>query len=660
MTQPPRPAPPPDDARLAATLARAIADHRAGRLADARRGYETVLAYRPTEIDALNNLALVCKQAGEHATALALFDRALAADATGLSIHVNRGNLLAAMGRVDDAVAAYDLAIALHPKAAGPHFARGCALRNADRIEPALESLHRALELDPAHADAWYERGLALQATRRFEGAIVCFREVLRIAPRYPFAKGSLLHAKMLCCDWDGLDALARSLDEDVSAGVPAARPFGYQGIGTDEARLRRCAELFSARRFPARPMRWPEAAPRTDGRIRVGYLCGELREQATSILMTGVWEAHAREGFEWIAFDAGWSDGSAHRTRIERAFDRIVPISGLSDVDAARAIHAAGIDVLVDLNGFFGRARQGVLAMRPAPVQVNYLGFPGTLGADYVDYIVADRIVVPDASRVHYTERVVRLPDSYQANDARRPIAAVPASREALGLPADGFVFCCFNNPYKIVPATFDGWMRILAAVPGSVLWLRDGGPVAARNLRREAERRGVDGTRLVFAPVVPNAEHLARHRAADLVIDTLPYNAHTTASDALWAGVPVVTLLGTTFPGRVAASLLHAMGLPELVAHTPDAFEALAIGLARDPRRLAEVRRRLAGQRGHAPLYDTDRLARHLEIAYRTMATRQRAGHAPVAFDVRPIDVRPQDARTLGTPAAAATPQP
>ncbi|MFM1988310.1 MAG: hypothetical protein RJA99_1267 [Pseudomonadota bacterium] len=649
MTQPPRPATDPDDARFAARLAQAIADHRAGRLDDARRGYEAVLAYRPAALDALNNLALICKQAGEHATALALFDRALAVDATGLSIHVNRGNLLVAMGRVDDAVAAYDLAIALHPRAAGPHYARGCALRGADRTEEALASLHRALELDPAHADAWYERGLALQATRRFEGAAVCYREVLRIAPRYPFAKGSLLHSKMLCCDWDGLDALDRSLREDVAAGVPAARPFGYQGVCDDEASLRRCAELFSARRFPARAVRWPPAAPRADGRIRVGYLCGELREQATSILMTGVWEAHAREGFEWIAFDAGWADASAHRARIERAFDRIVPIAALSDVDAARAIRAAGIDVLVDLNGFFGRGRQGVLALRPAPVQVNYLGFPGTLGVDYVDYLIADRIVIPDASRAHYAERVVRLPDSYQANDARRPIATAPASREALGLPTDGFVFCCFNNPYKIVPATFDGWMRILRAVPGSVLWLRDGGQVAARNLRREAARRGVDGARLVFAPVVPNAEHLARHRAADLVIDTLPYNAHTTASDALWAGVPVVTLLGTTFPGRVAASLLRAIGLDDLVARTPGEFEALAIALATDPRRLDAVRRRLAANRGRAPLYDTDRHARHLEAAYRTMVERHRAGRPPEAFDVAAIDA-----------AAIAAPQP
>ncbi|MEI7444916.1 MAG: tetratricopeptide repeat protein [Burkholderiales bacterium] len=651
MTQPPPPAPDADVARLAALLSRSIDAHRAGRLDEARRGYETVLAYRPDSLDALNNLALVCKQAGEHRTALALFDRALATDAPGPSIHVNRGNLLAAMGRAPDAIAAYDRAIALYPDAAGPHYARGCALRNVERLDDALASLGRAIELQPAHADAWYERGLALQACRRLEEAVVCFAQALRIAPDHPFAKGSLLHAKMLCCDWDGLDELDRSLRADVAAGRPAARPFGYQGICDDEASLRRCAELFSARRFPSRPVRWPQAAPRADGRIRVGYLCGELREQATSILMTGVWEAHTREGFEWIAFDAGWADGSAHRTRIERAFDRIVPIAALSDLDAARAIREAGIDVLVDLNGFFGRARQGVLALRPAPVQVSYLGFPGTLGVDYLDYLIADRIVIPDASRVHYTERVVRLPDSYQANDARRPIAAVPAAREAFGLPRQGFVFCCFNNPYKIVPATFDGWMRILRAVPGSVLWLREGGPAATRNLRLEAERRGVDGTRLVFAPIVPNAEHLARHRAADLVIDTLPYNAHTTASDALWAGVPVVTLLGTTFPGRVAASLLHAIGMPDLVARTPEQFEALAIALATEPRRLAEVRARLERQRASAPLYDTDRLARHLEIAYRTMAARQRAGHAPVAFDVRPIDVAPVSSQTAAT---------
>lgn len=639
MTPTPPCASDPDEDGLEGLLARSIAAHRAGRLAEAGRGYETVLAYRPQTLDALNNLALLCKQSGRPATALALFDRAVALDGVGASIHVNRGNLLVELGRVEDALAAYDRAIALEPGAAGPHHARGCALRGLGRLDEALASLRSAIGIEPAHANAWYESGLAQQSARRLEEAIGCFAEVLRIAPRHPFAKGSLLHAKMLCCDWSGLEALERSLREDVAAGVPAARPFGYQGICEDEASLRRCAELFSARLFPPRPLAAPPAAPRADGRIRVGYLCGELREQATSILMTGVWEAHARSGFEWIAFDAGWADRSAHRARIERAFDRIVPIAGLSDDAAARAVRDAGVDVLVDLNGFFGRSRQGVLARRPAPVQVGYLGFPGTLGAPYVDYLIADRIVVPDTSCVHYAEQVVRLPDSYQANDARRPIAAAPASRAALGLPDGAFVFCCFNNPYKIVPSTFDRWMRILRAVPGSVLWLREGGAVATRNLRREAGIRGVDGARLVFAPMMPNAEHLARHRAADLVLDTLPYNAHTTASDALWAGVPVLTLAGTTFPGRVAASLLYAIGLPQLVARTPAEFEALAIALATHPRRLAAVREALAANRLSAPLYDTPRLAAHLESAYRTMVARQRAGLAPAAFDVEPI---------------------
>jgi predicted O-linked N-acetylglucosamine transferase (SPINDLY family) len=641
MRPTPPPATDPEERRLADLLEQSIAHHRDGRFAEAGRGYETVLAYRPDTLDALNNLALLCKQAGRHAAALALFDRAVALEGAAAPVHVNRGNLLVDLARIDDALVSYSRASELDPDAAGPHHARGCALRSVGRLDEALASLGRAIALDPAHANAWYESGLALQSAQRLEEAIHRFREVLRIAPRHPFAKGSLLHAKMLCCDWDGLDALARSLREDVAAGVPAARPFGYQGICEDEASLRRCAELFSARQFPERPLGEPPAMARSDGRIRVGYLCGELREQATAILMTGVWEAHERAGFEWIAFDAGWADRSAHRARIERAFDRIVPIAALSDDSAARAVRQAGVDVLIDLNGFFGRARQGVLARRPAPVQVAYLGFPGTLGAPYVDYLIADRIVVPDASRIHYVEQVVRLPDSYQANDAARPIAAAPASREALGLPADAFVFCCFNNPYKIVPPTFDRWMRIMRAVQDSVLWLRDGGPIATRNLRREAQARGVDGSRLVFAPMVPNAEHLARHRAADLVIDTLPYNAHTTASDALWAGVPVLTLLGPTFPGRVAASLLEAIGLPGLVTRTPGEFEAQAIELATQPRRLAAFRDSLAANRLRAPLYDTRRLARHLESAYRTMAARQRAGLAPAAFDVEPIAV-------------------
>jgi protein O-GlcNAc transferase len=301
--------------------------------------------------------------------------------------------------------------------------------------------------------------------------------------------------------------------------------------------------------------------------------------------------------------------------------------------------IRAREIDVLVNLNGYYGRFRQGVFAQRPAPIQVNYLGFPGTLGADYIDYLIADAHVIPHGEDEHYVERIVRLPDSYQANDSTRSIVASTPTRPEVGLPEAGFVFCCFNNNYKITPDVFDVWMRLLRQVEKSVLWLFEDNADAAHNLRREAERRGVASSRIVFAPRWPPEEHLARHRLADLFVDTLPYNAHTTASDALWAGLPLVTVRGTTFAGRVASSLLDAAGLPELVTGSMDQYEALALDLATNPDRLAAFRDRLVANRDRCTLFDAGRFRRHIESAYEMMWQRFARGESPSAFDVAPL---------------------
>jgi predicted O-linked N-acetylglucosamine transferase (SPINDLY family) len=634
----PKPAADPVAAALRPILERAIALHKAGRLIEARAVYEAILASQPRQFDALNNLGVLCKALHDHRRALELFDRAAAVDPGVASLHVNRGNLLAMTKRYEEALASYDRALAVSPAHAEAHYARGCVEKDRERYDAALQCFSRALALNPRHPDAHYERGMVLQGMQRLDEAIDAFGETLRINPVYPFAKGSLLHAKMLACDWAGLDALDRSLRADVAAARRAARPFGYQGLCDDEASLRRCAEIFTASRFPRTEVGFPRRLPGAGPKLRIGYVCGEFREQATSILMAEAWELHDRDAFELHAFDAGWSDASPRRARIERSFDRLTDISRKSDLDAARLVHESGIDVLVDMNGFFGRGRQGVFAMCPAPIQVTYPGFPGTSGADYMDYLIADPNVVPDASRKHYREQVVRLPHCYQANDRKRPMAERVLTRVELGLPAGAFVFCCFNNSYKITPATFASWMRILQAVEGSVLWLRDANPVAVANLRREAERRGVSGARLVFAPIVQPPEHLSRHSAADLVLDTLPYNAHTTASDALWSGVPVVTLEGSTFPGRVAASLLKAVGLPGLVTHSVADYEALAVGLARHPGRLADAKATLVRNRRTAPLFDTPRTVAHLEAAYRAMVARARAGLPPAAIDIAP----------------------
>jgi predicted O-linked N-acetylglucosamine transferase (SPINDLY family) len=378
-----------------------------------------------------------------------------------------------------------------------------------------------------------------------------------------------------------------------------------------------------------------PARLPRP--KIRIGYLAGELREHATSILMTGVFECHDRERFEVYAFDNGWDDGGELRRRQNAAFHKIINISKVGDLEAARIIAENEIDILIDLNGFFGAGRQEVFAFKVSPVQVSYLGCPGTMGTDYFDYLIADGVVIPEGSDSYYDEKIVRLPHTYQANDFKRKVSERVFTRAEMGLPEQGFVFCCFNNNYKITPETFSQWMRILQKVEGSVLWLFETSQASVLNLRREAEKRGVHPDRLIFAQPLPSPEHLARHRLADLFLDTLPYNAHTTASDALWMGLPLVTQVGTTFPGRVAASLLTALGVPELITQTPEAYEALAIELALAPAKLKAVREKIISQRATAPLFNTKLFTRHFEQALQAMYERHQSGLPPAAITIQ-----------------------
>jgi predicted O-linked N-acetylglucosamine transferase (SPINDLY family) len=369
--------------------------------------------------------------------------------------------------------------------------------------------------------------------------------------------------------------------------------------------------------------------------RLRIAYLSADFHEHATSYLMAGLFEHHDRSSFETIGVSFGPPDASAMRTRLTQALERFIDVSESDDETVAKLLCDLEVDIAVDLKGFTTGARPGILAFRPAPLQVNYLGYPGTMAADYIDYILADRTVISEHHRRCYWERVAYLPDSYQANDNRRHIDPTTPARHEVGLPEHGFVFCSFNSGYKITPVMFDVWMRLLRAVEGSVLWLIEGDPAAARNLREEARRRGISPDRLVFAPVVPLSAHLARHRLADLFLDTLPCNAHTTASDALWAGLPIVTCMGETFAGRVCASLLRAVGMPELIAESLPHYEQLAVNLALEPDRLLSVRRRLQESLTTTPLFDTARITRHIERAYRAMWERHQRGEPPADFD-------------------------
>ncbi len=601
-----------------------------GKYDEAEQHLHTALKLNPNAHAAIYNHGLALKELGRSDEALARFTQALAINPHDAEALNNRGTVFNDLKDYQSAIADFDKAIALQPAYAMAMCNKGNALMNLARYGDALAVYQRALTLQPNLADGWFSLGHVFHKLKRHDEATVAFEKVRRLKPDYPFLKGILLHQQMLSCDWHGIGGLIAEIESDIAAGKLSAEPFGWQGVARSNRSLQTCAELYNAAKFPA-ARNAAVARPDNGGRIRIGYVAGEFRAQATSMLLAGVLEQHDRDTFEVHAFDNGWDDGSDLRKRIDKAVHRMVSIRDLNDAQAAAAIRDSGIDILVNLNGYFGEDRTNVFAQRPAPVQVNYLGFPGTLGAPYMDYIVADATVIPFPERQFFTEKVVHLPDCYQANDSKREIADHAFSRAEFGLPATGFVFCCFNNNYKITPETFDGWMRILGRVPGSVLWLIEDNARANDNLGKEAAARGIDPQRLVFAARIPPPEHLARHRCADLFLDTLPYNAHTTASDALWAGLPVLTCAGETFAGRVAASLLATMGLPELVTSSPQAYENFAVALATQPDRLAAIRQKLADNRLTAPLFDTARFTRNLERAYAGMHARRKAGQKP-----------------------------
>ena len=594
------------------------------------------LALNPNDPAALMHYGLALHGQGRFAQAAATFDRLVTAHPGEPAALIGRGAALKALGRDAAALADYEAVLVADPRNPDAWNGRGSLLRNLRRIDEALDSFNQAIALAPDFADALQNRGDLFWSERLDHGAAVAdLEKALAIEPGRTLLRGSLLHLKMFAADWKDFDREVALIHQGVRAGQLVIHPFAYQAIMDRPADSQACSRLYGRGRYPAQASQ-PHATASRD-KIRIGYVSGDFREQAVGLLMAGLYEQHDKDRFELFAFNTGDVRNDDIRGRALAAIDRFIDIAPLSDAAAAERIRREGIDILVTLNGYFGAERLGIFAHRPAPVQVSYMGFPATLGLAYIDYIIADRIVIPENEREFYDEQVVWLPKTYWVNDSRRAIADQTPSRAECGLPQDAFVFCNFNNGYKLTPTTFASWMRILNQVPGSVLWLLAGNnPGFAVNLRREARAAGVAEERLIFAPMVSSAQHLARLTLADLSLDNLPYNAHTTAADVLWAGVPIVTCRGTAWPGRVAASLLTAMGLPELICENIADAEALAVRLAQHPEQLAALKHKLAANRLATPLFDTARFARHMEAAYAEMTARQRRGEAPAHFAV------------------------
>lgn len=635
----------------------------------AEAAYRRVVSLDPGIAVVHNNLGTVLKDKGLLREALAEFETAIKLQADYAEAFYNRGTVLQQQGRLEEALAAYGSAVERRRDYADAINNAGIVLQELGRATEAIDLYRRLVELMPSYADAYNNMGTALLAARRpgeaqaaFERALAhrpdfpeafynlgnawrelgdlaqatsAYRNALRLRPDYPDAFSQLMYHRAQACEWDNYELDQQKLLEMVRRGirVPPFYLFSTPASASDQLT---CARNWIGPISPPREAVFAHEPDVAGERIRLGYLSGDFHQHSTAHLMAELFERHDRGRFEVLAYSYGPDDHSPMRTRLASAFDRFVDIQALSHREAANLIHADKVDILVDLKGYTHLARPAISAHRPAPVQVSYLGFPATMGADFIDYIVVDRHVVPFGQQPFFSEKLVHLPGCYQVNDRKREVADDGTSRGDHGLPEKGLVFCSFNNSYKISPAIFDIWMRLLRSVPGSVLWLLEANDLVQGNLRSEAGRRDIDAGRLIFAPVVASADHLGRHRHADLFLDTLPCNAHTTASDALWAGLPVLTCSGDTFAGRVAGSLLMAIGMPELITGSLAEYEQVALALARDPRRLTALRQKLEKNRDASSLFNLPKWTGNLEAAYARMWQTWRSRQEPVAFSI------------------------
>jgi predicted O-linked N-acetylglucosamine transferase (SPINDLY family) len=602
-----------------------------GRFEEALESYESAVRLRPENPEFVYNCGLTLQELKRLEDALVRYDRALELNPGYAKALANRGNVLADLGRPQEAERSYERAIAIDGGLAEPHYNRGLALQAMQRHDEALESFDRALQLNPEFAEAWVGRGHLLGGRRQFRSAIESYDRAIALKPDVKFLPGFRRYYRMKICDWNGIDADVQSIVEGLERSEPTTVPFPFLALVDSPSLHRKAAEIWVNTVLPDRRNAAPFARRGRRGRIRVGYYSANFFEHAVAYLTAELFELHERSDFEIVAFSFGPDVRDGVRTRMERGFDQFLDVRESTDEEVMRLSRKMEIDIAVDLGGFTDDARgPKIFCRRVAPVQLSYIGYLGTMGGGFMDYLIADETIVPPQSRRYYAEKIIYLP-SYQVNDSRRQMSERRFTREELGLPQDAFVYCCFNSNYKITPECFDSWMRILKSVDAAVLFLQAENEEAQHNLRLEAARRGVAEERLVFGGRLSVAEYLARYRCADLFLDTLPYNAGTTASDALWAGLPVLTCAGESFPARMAASILKAQGLPELIAETRAQYEAIAVDLATRPERLAAVRTKLDSGRGTSRLFDTRRFVRSLESAYRRIHERHLSGLTP-----------------------------
>ena len=600
--------------------------------------YDKAIKLNPEFAQAYINRGAALKELQHLEAAIASYEQAIRLQPGLAQAYSNRGIALKELHQLPAALASYDQAIALKPDYAEAYYNRSITLQELKQLDAAVASYDAAIALKPDYAEAYSNRGAALKDLKQIDAALASFDKAFDLSPDIEYLLGMRLHTKMFLCDWRDFETHILALREKIQSTMKATTCLSALALPLSMSEQHQVAKTWCSDKHPAKASLGPIAKRSRQQKIRIGYFSADFQNHATAYLMAELFERHDKTKFELIAFSFGPNAKDAMRKRLMQAFDQFIDVAASSDQAVAQLSRELGIDIAIDLKGLTQDSRLDIFSYQAAPIQVSYLGFPGSLGADYIDYLIADKTLIPTSSQAHYSEKIVYLPHSYQVNDRQRVIAQTQFTKKDMGLPEEGFVFCSFNNNFKITPSVFDVWIRILKAVDASVLWLFEDNVTAATNLRKEAQQRGLDPTRLVFARRMDLAEHLARHRLADLFLDTWPCNAHTTASDALWAGLPVLTCMGESFASRVAGSLLYAIDLPEMVTSTPHDYQALAIELAKNLAQLKAIKEKLKCNLLTTPLFDSASFTKHIEAAYTKMYERYQAHLPPGHIYIEP----------------------
>ena len=590
-----------------------------GEYQKAKSCYEKAIQIQPNNAPLHNNLGIVLEELGEHQKAKTRYEKAIQIQPSYLMALNNLGNLLKELGEYQNAKNCYEKTIQIQPSHVAAINNLGNVLGKLEEYKKAISCYDEAIKINPNYFLAHNNKGVILQKLRKFNESLKSYNSAFKINPNYNFLLGKVLYLKSCICDWEYFDENLNSLKDKLNNNLASSSPFSVTTLYDLPELQKKTADIWVKNTYSNKNKLGPISKYQTNKKIRIGYFSADFHDHATSLLIAHMLELHDKSKFELFGFSFGPDKKDEIRKRVSSSFDHFIDVRLKSDEDISKLSRSFKIDIAIDLKGFTTDDRFGIFLNRCAPIQVSYLGYPGTSGTNSIDYIIADKILIPKENQKFFSEKIIYLPNTYQPNDFTKKISKKIFKREEVGLPKDSFVFCCFCQNYKITPNIFDIWMKVLKKIEGSVLWLIKDSNEGVKNLKKEAEKRGVNPDKIIFAENMPISEHLARHKMADLFIDTFPCNAHTTCSDALWSGLPVITLMGQSFASRVSGSLLNAVDLNELITTTEKDYEDLIINVAKDSKKLKIIKNKLKNNRITQPLFNTKIYTNKIESAYK-----------------------------------------